>query len=518
MDTALQLPRPLPWQRAFLDQDRQEPVSLTVQCVGRRSGKSHLGLLWLAFAPGGLLDGKPVAIGAPTEAHMAEVRQTFKNWFHPLIKGPSPGNLGFELANGGRVDFWSLSPGHNAFRGRGYSLAWIDEAAFVRNLSETIEQNLTPALAQYKGRLLLTSTPRGFNQFHDWFRRAEREGRVVTGPSTLNPNVSPKWLAEQRKTMPEVVYQQEVLAQFVTIDSGLVKRSDIKLGTPPPLDEFLSLSMGLDFALTEKKTGDFSAAVLAGVDRDKQTWILRAEKWRAAWPETFQRVLELYKLFEPHIVVTESVAFSELCVRELTAAGVPIDAIKPSVDKVARMSPIAMRYRLGMIHHSVYLPQDFEDEILMFPNGGEHDDQVDALVYAVGGLDRTIREAWSEGSTGLHWGTRLPHEAKAKILYNNDGVTPLFSDETGPTSETIVAVPGVHQSVAQRKITNEGGTHFVMGFGEKFVGDVLIATAHDGVELMRIERGKSHLYFGAKMAGKLPWQLPGWVPPTKEEA
>ena len=291
----------------------------------------------------------------------------------------------------------------------------------MRGLTETVEQNLTPCLATYERRLLLTSTPRGFNHFFDLFGRAEREGRTVQGPSTLNPHVSPKWLAEQRKAMPEAVYQQEVLAQFLTIDSGLVKREDIKLGDPPPLDRFLTLSLGLDFALTEKKTSDFSAAVLAEVDEEKRTWILKAEKWRAAWPQSFQRVVELYELFKPHIVLTESVAFSELCVRELAAAGVPIDAIKPSVDKVARMSPVAMRYRMGLIHHSVELPQDFEDEILMFPNGVEHDDQCDALVYTVSALDRTIRSAWSsDQNSGRHWGRQLAHEQQPNRIWTRD--------------------------------------------------------------------------------------------------
>jgi predicted phage terminase large subunit-like protein len=372
-------------------------------------------LLWLTFAPGGLMDGKPVTIAGPTDAHMADMRQTFRNWFSELIVGKSPGDLGFELINGSRVDFWSLSPGHNAFRGRHYGLAWIDEAAIVKNLTATIEQNLVPALAQDQGRLLLTSTPRGFNEFHDWFKRAEREGRVVKGPSTLNPHVSPKWLAEQRKSMPEAVYQQEILAQFVTIDSGLVKRSDIKLGEAPPLDQFLTLSLGLDFALTERKTSDFSAAVLAGVDSTKKIWILKVERWKAAWPETFQRVLQLYRLFQPHITITESVAFSELCVRELIGAGVAIDAIKPSVDKVARFSPIALRYRMGMITHSTDLPQDFEDEILMFPKEGNHDDQCDALVYSLAGLDSTIRSAWGEETA---WGRpALPHEKKPTRMW-----------------------------------------------------------------------------------------------------
>ena len=361
------------------------------------------------------MEGFPVVVGAPTDAHMGLIKETFKDWFHDLITGKTANGLGWTLSTGGSIQFWSLSPGHNAFRGIGASLAWIDESAFVRNLTATIQQNLTPCLAQYQGRLLLTSTPKGFNEFHDQFRRAEREGRVVAGPSTLNPHVSPKWLAEQKKSLPAAVFEQEILARFLTIDSGLIKREDIKLGEPPPLDQFLTLSLGLDFALTTKQTSDFSAAVLAGVSQDKEIWILKAEKWRAAWPETFQRVLELYELFKPQIILTESVAFSELCVRELAAAGVPIDAIKPSVDKSARLSPVALRYRMGMIRHAVDLPQDFEDEILMFPNGGEHDDQCDALCYAVTALDKTIRDGWSESSNRF-FSTSLPHEKQRKVV------------------------------------------------------------------------------------------------------
>jgi predicted phage terminase large subunit-like protein len=252
---------------------------------------------------------------------------------------------------------------------------------------------------------------------------------IVQGPSTLNPHFSPKELESQRKRLPPLVFEQEILGRFVQIDSGLLRREDIKLSEAPALEQFLTLSLGLDFALTEKKSSDFSAAVLAGVAEDKRTFILKSEKWRAAWPRTFQRVVELYELFRPHIVLTESVAFSELCVRELAASGVPIDAIKPSTDKIARFSPVAMRYRMGMIYHSLELPQELEDELIAFPSV-EHDDQVDALVYAVSGLDQSIRSAWGELSSGHHW-SPLPHERKKQRWWGKvDGRDQWF--ECGP--------------------------------------------------------------------------------------
>jgi hypothetical protein len=175
VETSLAIPLPLEWQRRVLDEDKRRKPRLTTVAVGRRAGKSHLGLLWLLFAVGGLMEGFPCAWGSPTDVHQADIRNTFKNWMQPMIKGPSPGGLGFDLVNGGRLDFWTLAPGHTAFRGRHYSLCVLDECAFVRNLTETIEQNLLPALAQDEGRLMLASTPKGFNDFHDWFRKAEKE-------------------------------------------------------------------------------------------------------------------------------------------------------------------------------------------------------------------------------------------------------------------------------------------------------------------------------------------------------
>lgn len=49
---------------------------------------------------------------------------------------------------------------------------------------------------------------------HDWISH--------TAPSMDNPHLPPGWMEEQRETMPELVFAQEVLAQFVTFGAGLV--------------------------------------------------------------------------------------------------------------------------------------------------------------------------------------------------------------------------------------------------------------------------------------------------------
>ena len=108
--------------------------------------------------------------------------------------------------------------------------------------------------------------------------------------------------------------------------------------------------------------------------------------------------------------MTEKNMAQEVCVRELIKFGLPVDAVTPSTDKIARFSPFAQRYRLGLITHSVELSQEFEDEVLAFPEG-EHDDLVDALAYSLSALDSTIRAAWEGETSGYQW-TPLPHERR----------------------------------------------------------------------------------------------------------
>ena len=87
------LPAPLRWQTKALRHDREVLPRLTVAAVGRRSGKSHYGLLWLMLAPGGLRDGQPTVWGAPTDPQLSEIREVFRRWFprfRPKVQTTSP--------------------------------------------------------------------------------------------------------------------------------------------------------------------------------------------------------------------------------------------------------------------------------------------------------------------------------------------------------------------------------------------------------------------------------------------
>ena len=94
------------------------------------------------------------------------------------------------------------------------------------------------------------------------------------------------------------------------------------------------------------------------------------------------RLVASVRLFES--VNVEATAYQNTFVRELLGhTHLPVRAITPDRDKVTRARALAARYEGGKVFHLRGAPgmAELEAEIVGFPNA-EHDDLVDALVYA----------------------------------------------------------------------------------------------------------------------------------------
>ena len=101
--------------------------------------------------------------------------------------------------------------------GDGYDLVIADEAATLKEV--IFEQNLSPAIRDRKGSIVLISTPRGFNWVFNKFRLGQsREAGwwSYTGPSNENVHVWDKeeWELAKRQSDP-IYFRQEYLAEFV---------------------------------------------------------------------------------------------------------------------------------------------------------------------------------------------------------------------------------------------------------------------------------------------------------------
>jgi hypothetical protein len=124
------------------------------------------------------------------------------------------------------IDGWSLDSPDPA-RGRKYKRAIVDEAAMVANLGEAWQKVIRPMLTDLRGDAWFLSTPRGHNFFWELYCKGEdplqQEWGAWRMPTTANPFLGPTEIEDARLMLPEMIFAQEYLADFIE-DGGAVFR------------------------------------------------------------------------------------------------------------------------------------------------------------------------------------------------------------------------------------------------------------------------------------------------------
>lgn len=210
-------------QKRLLEEKRRFNV---VSC-GRRWGKTLFGMEQILFERGGAIDGKPVAWFAPTYQLLLEVWKDSERSLSPIIKKANRTENRIELITGGTVDFWTLQD-DSAGRGRKYTRIVIDEAAHARYLQDAWEKAIAPTLTDYRGEAWFISTPAGHNYFHTLFTNAETRSEWQSWqlPTSVNPHISNEEIENMREQLPERVFRQEYLAEFIADGAGVFRGVD----------------------------------------------------------------------------------------------------------------------------------------------------------------------------------------------------------------------------------------------------------------------------------------------------
>jgi hypothetical protein len=109
--------------------------------------------------------------------------------------------------------------------GEGLDAIILAEAARLKH--RTWDQYLRPALADRGGWALMTSTPRGFNWFYDFYQRGQSHEKKFADweswaiPSSSNPLLSAEEIEAARQTSTPEAFAQEWEAKFIAY-GGLV--------------------------------------------------------------------------------------------------------------------------------------------------------------------------------------------------------------------------------------------------------------------------------------------------------
>lgn len=365
-----------PSQQKILNEARR----FNIACMGRRFGKSALGIRLLAEKA---IAKHPAAWFAPTYKLLDEAWREARRRLSPIITRQDVQQHRMELLTGGSLDFWSLD-NPDAGRSRKYARVIIDEAAMARNLEEAWTQAIRPTLADLAGDAWFFSTPKGGNYFKTLYDRAgdDPEWKRWQMPTSRNPYIAPEEIEAMRRDLPEIVFRQEVLAEFVDLAGVVMRREWLRYGSTTGQ----SISLGVDLALSTKSTADYTAIVAMCRDASGSIFVLDAQRIQAPFYSVLQFIQQMAEKWNPSVIAIEQVQYQAAVVQELLrTTTLPAMGVRPDKDKLTRFLPLLARYEQGLIFHAPSLPSWFEEELLTFPMG-EHDDGIDAASMAFDAL------------------------------------------------------------------------------------------------------------------------------------
>jgi len=253
------------------------------------------------------LTGAPVAWASPTYKMLLEVWRDFLHLAASVIarNGIDKQNKRVTLINGAVVEFWSLTSA-DSIRGRKYKRFIIDEAAMDPALLDHWNLVIRATLADYKGDAFFLSTPKGRNGFWELFQLGQPGGDAEWAafqmPTVTNPHIDPDEIEGMRRTVPELVFIQEFLAQFVDDNAGLFRKvlaAAIAERIDAPVAGHTYV-FGVDWG----RSGDYTVISVVDVMAQEQVYLDRFNQ--VDYELQKGRLDALYQKFKPRIIVAEA--------------------------------------------------------------------------------------------------------------------------------------------------------------------------------------------------------------------
>lgn len=201
------LPKPHPAQEEFLRNRRRFNV---LKC-GRRWGKTEVCQILTSEIIG---QAGITGYWSPTYKDLAEVWNTFKNVFYPIIEKKDEQLKAIQFRGGSKIDFWSMED-PNSGRGRKYHRAIMDECEKAGKFQEAWEQAIRPTLIDYQGDAYFLSTPKFGDTFFKKLCKYQDQypnWKTFIYSSFTNPHLSQKEIEEMAIDMHQAVYDCEILA------------------------------------------------------------------------------------------------------------------------------------------------------------------------------------------------------------------------------------------------------------------------------------------------------------------
>lgn len=380
----VKLYQPHPGQIAIL----RHPARFKVVVCGRRFGKTETGKILIVERA---LAGLTCWWISPTLAMADDVWQALKDTLDGVLLTKHEQTRRIELPGGGSI---RVRSGHqpDRLRGAGLDLAVLDEAAYMQ--PDVWRAAIRPALADRRGEALFLSTPNGRNWFWSLYMNARQarsdQWQSWVLPTASNPLIDPGEISAARDQLPERIFRQEYLAEFLD-DQGSIFRRVIAAATAPTgvtPQPGQRIIFGVDWG----RDNDFTAiAILDAASRR----LLALDRFNEiGWSLQRGRLASLADRWQPAAIWAEANSIGGPNIEALQNDGLPVHAFTmTAASKNPLIESLALALERGEL---AILPDDvLLDELQAYrqerlPSGrfrynaptGHHDDTVIALALA----------------------------------------------------------------------------------------------------------------------------------------
>lgn len=199
------------------------------------------------------------------------------------------------------------------------------------------------------------------------------------------------------------VYSQEYLNVPLDESNTFFRRAEFLPRREEDKKLLLNYYITADLAISQKERSDYSVFAVAGMDDSGRLHLVNVIRDRMDSQQIVDTILMLQRLYKPGIFGIEAGAIEKsigpFLNREMLSTGVfvPLQLLKPSVDKITRARSIQARMRANACKFDKEAEwyHTFEEELMKFPRD-RHDDQVDAWAYMGLMLDKMQEAATPE--------------------------------------------------------------------------------------------------------------------------
>jgi hypothetical protein len=371
---------------------------LVISC-GRRFGKTMLCAFIVIYDA--LMNPKHnIWIVAPTFPQTDILWEMVIEHLPPVyIKKVFEGRKLIELKNGSRI--WAKSADNpQGLVGRGLDLIVFDEASICDIAAWNY---MRPALGDRKGKCIFPSTPKGKNWFYNIFMKDPKRGgddpdySSFQYPSMDNQFLDPTEFEKMTKDLPELMYRQEILADFIESGGEVFRNLNrvLRDTLKEPISDHFYIGGG-DLA----KYQDFTVLMIADLATNEVVFYERFNK--LDWDYQKVKIAAALKKYNDAVMYIDSTGVGDPIVEDLQRQGCNVKAYKFSLttkkQAIENLMKMVDDAAIG-IPNIPEVKHEFEifgyeqlstGNIRYCAPDGQHDDIVIAAALCAWGLDKNI--------------------------------------------------------------------------------------------------------------------------------